>query len=90
MKTHDVEKHQKDGSVKILKMFEMSEAQYRDLSNDNGGLCLSCGEISYCCEPDARGYACEACDENRVYGLDECLLMGRIDIVGDDEGEEDE
>jgi hypothetical protein len=45
-------------------------------SLDNPGICLACGEDAMDCEPDARGYTCEACDEPRVYGAEELLMMG--------------
>ena len=45
-------------------------------SLDNPGFCLACGEDAYGCEPDARGYECEACGKRAVYGAEECLLMG--------------
>ncbi len=39
------------------------------------GFCLKCGEVKDGCEPDARGYLCDACGENQVYGAEEILLM---------------
>jgi hypothetical protein len=36
--------------------------------------------MAYGVEPDARGYECECCGKHRVYGLEEALLMGVIDI----------
>ena len=44
-------------------------------SLDSPGICLACGEDADGCEPDARGYECEACGEPRVYGAEECLLV---------------
>lgn len=41
---------------------------------DDPGFCLACGAEAGGCEPDARGYECEACGENQVYGAEECLL----------------
>lgn len=43
---------------------------------DNPGFCLACGEDAEGCEPDARGYRCEYCGQRKVYGAEECLLMG--------------
>jgi hypothetical protein len=39
------------------------------------GFCLSCGADQYGVEPDARGYECEECGKERVYGAEEILLM---------------
>ncbi len=45
------------------------------LGDEDVGFCTSCGEDAYGVEPDARGYPCEACGEERVYGASELLLM---------------
>jgi hypothetical protein len=44
-------------------------------SLDNPGFCIACGEEAEGCEPDARGYECEACGESAVFGAEELLLM---------------
>lgn len=41
---------------------------------DNPGFCIACGNEQGGCEPDARGYECEVCGENAVYGADELLM----------------
>ena len=45
-------------------------------SDDNVGFCLACGAEAPGVEPDARGYECEACGANKVYGAEEVLIMG--------------
>ncbi len=42
------------------------------------GFCLSCGAGADAdgVEPDARRYECEECGARRVYGAEECVLMG--------------
>lgn len=62
-------------------LFHMPESEYGELSEDNGGLCLYCGEPAYGVEPDARRYVCEGCNQPQVYGLEELLIMGRIEIT---------
>jgi hypothetical protein len=42
------------------------------------GLCLACGFMQECCEPDARKYQCDRCNECQVYGAEEVLLMGLV------------
>ncbi len=59
-------------------VYTISEDEYRSLREDGGGICLACGEIASGVEPDARNYPCESCEENRVFGIEEALLMGRI------------
>ena len=48
------------------------------------GICLSCGETAFGVEPDARQYTCESCDRMTVYGMEEALIMGRIDVQDED------
>jgi hypothetical protein len=47
------------------------------------GVCLSCGDYDeYAgCEPDAEHYECSACGEKQLFGLDQALLLGKIQIV---------
>jgi hypothetical protein len=42
--------------------------------DESAGLCLSCHAVAYECEPDARGYECEACGARKVYGVEEISL----------------
>jgi hypothetical protein len=51
---------------------------YEAMQDDNAGFCLSCGELAYGVEPDARKYECESCGGPKVYGLEECLIMGLV------------
>ena len=44
-------------------------------ADNNEGLCMACGEVAECVEPDARKYECESCGEKAVYGAEEALLM---------------
>ena len=62
-------------------MISISEDDYRRMNEESGGFCLACEEEAYGVEPDAREYKCESCGEMKVYGIDELLLMGEIDIV---------
>ncbi len=55
--------------------------EYESMTGDleDNGFCTNCGEFQFGgCEPDARKYKCEACDQNTVYGLEECLMMGLV------------
>jgi hypothetical protein len=51
---------------------EVMAAVERD---DNTGFCTRCGNEQGGCEPDARGYECEACGADKVYGAEELLMM---------------
>jgi predicted RNA-binding Zn-ribbon protein involved in translation (DUF1610 family) len=57
-------------------------ATYQELQESYGGICLNCGEFRWeGCEPDAENYLCEECGENRVYGIEQALLCGEIEII---------
>ena len=63
----------------MVKTIQVTEEQIMDATN---GACLSCGEIVFGgVEPDARQYECESCGEFTVYGLDELLIMGQIELT---------
>ncbi len=54
-----------------------NKAFERRVSEGNGeGFCLACGATAHGVEPDARRYNCESCNEPKVYGLEELLMMG--------------
>jgi len=46
-----------------------------DDGEDSAGLCLACGAAQGGVEPDARGYTCQVCGADKVYGLEEIVLM---------------
>lgn len=69
-----------------MKSFTFTEEDFRTLSEDGIGFCTKCREEAGYCEPDARGYECEYCGCDAVYGMEELLLMGLIEFEG--EGEE--
>jgi hypothetical protein len=57
--------------------------QYKPSQNDlmaaidnMGGFCLACGNEAHNIEPDSRKYTCISCNEAKVYGGEELLLMG--------------
>lgn len=52
----------------------LEACERRMTSLDDPGFCIACGNEQGGCEPDARGYACEACGEKAVYGCEELLL----------------
>jgi len=66
-------------------MVTISEEQAQDFmfGMGNPGVCLSCGYYDeYAgCEPDAREYECPECGENQLYGFEEALVMGAVQIV---------
>lgn len=63
-----------------VKPFRITERAYHSLSDGNGGFCTACREEAYGVEPDARKVVCEVCDEPAVYGVEELLIMGLIEL----------
>jgi len=53
-------------------------AQVQEASDLQAGYCTGCGALCEGCEPDAREYVCDACQQPLVYGAEELLLMGRV------------
>ena len=47
----------------------------RVVEDDYMGICVACGYEQEGVEPDARGYECEDCGKNKVYGAEELLMM---------------
>lgn len=62
------------------------KATKSDVEDGTNGGCIGCGAIQYGgCEPDAREYECEECGKPKVYGLEELVIMGLVDLSDDDE-----
>lgn len=68
-------------------VFRMTEDDYHMHNNSSDGGCLACGAITDGgCEPDARNYPCDACGAKQVFGIEELMICGKIEIT-EDEGE---
>jgi len=59
-------------SITMDRVADAIEDAHRNLTSP--GFCISCGEDADGVEPDARGYKCECCEENSVYGAEELLF----------------
>lgn len=72
--------HSGDGAMII----RISEEELSDMlcGLGNPGACISCGYLEeYAgCEPDAREYPCPECGEHTLYGLEEVLMMGFVEV----------
>lgn len=62
---------------------KMTEDEYRQGNDAYEGVCLACGATRGSCEPDARNYRCEACDQHQVMGLEWAMISGLIEITED-------
>ena len=62
------------------RVFRLSVEEYEQLTEGSGGFCLACGAEADGVEPDARYYECEVCEVKAVFGAEELLMMGHIEI----------
>lgn len=59
----------------------MTENEYTEACESNMGYCTNCKDFTTdSCEPDARKYKCDVCDLRTVFGAEEALMMGIIEI----------
>ena len=62
----------------ILDMAEVLAAAEEDR---NAGFCTACGEETCSpVEPDACNYKCEACGAHKVFGAEELVLTGGVEV----------
>lgn len=67
--------------AKDLDMILISEDEYCQHREEYDGFCLACSDWTTSgVEPDARGYQCEVCGKHRVFGAEEVMIMGVIEI----------
>ena len=59
----------------------MDIEEFQERTGEYEGLCKACGSVRYGVEPDARRYLCETCGERKVFGLEELVLMGDLEIT---------
>jgi hypothetical protein len=69
------------GKNSVLGKVKITESIYHSLDSESAGICLHCGIVETGIEPDARGYECSECEQKKVYGTQELILMGWIEIV---------
>lgn len=66
---------------------KMTDQLFDQLNEESGGACVYCGGVQFGVEPDARKLKCEACGAYSVYGVEELMLMGKIEIIDADDDE---
>lgn len=65
---------------------KLTELEFTLHNDDNDGYCLYCNEFTYGgVEPDARNYLCEGCGEKKVFGIEELMIRGMVEVVDDEE-----
>jgi hypothetical protein len=60
----------------------VTEDEYLIHSDEYDGLCAACGAIAHGgVEPDAENHTCESCGSARVFGFEQALICGFVEIV---------
>jgi hypothetical protein len=59
---------------------KMSEERFSEARDNYSGFCTVCGVENFEVEPDARNYCCDDCGAYKVFGVEELLIMGEIEI----------
>jgi hypothetical protein len=60
----------------------VAEYDFTEYAEQNMGYCKACREFTHdCCEPDARNYECPECGESEVFGAEEAMLIGIIEVT---------
>ena len=66
--------------------YRIPHQYFEELCDDFAGFCLVCQDITreFDTEPDAEEYECPVCGTDSVYGIEECLIRGWIEVTEDD------
>lgn len=64
-----------------MKRIKITFRTYDRMRDGYIGLCIACGAERDCCEPDAVEYDCVECGKKQVYGIEELLLLDKIEVV---------
>lgn len=73
------------------KILLLTEDEFKALSKEHCGYCVACGKISESFhEPDAENNTCSHCDEDRSFGIEECLIKDFIRLVSKTESKLEE
>lgn len=64
-----------------MKALSITESAYLEAVDCHQGYCTDCREFTHdTAEPDAEEYECPDCLHNTVYGAEQALLMGILEI----------
>jgi len=60
----------------------LTMAAYREYREGYVGYCTTCCDWTHeSAEPDAREYECPVCEQPSVYGAEEALMQGFINVL---------
>ena len=60
----------------------LTERELMRKDDESLGFCLACGDEKDGCEPDARKYTCDSCNQPKVYGYSELVMMNLVILNG--------
>lgn len=61
---------------------ELTSDEFMEKREEYAGYCLKCKEWTMDgVEPDAEKYECPVCEKRAVYGAEELLILGLIEIT---------
>lgn len=62
--------------------YTLTEDEYLEHDSSDDGFCTECQEFTELggVEPDARGYECPQCHTGNLYGTEEALMEGYLEI----------
>lgn len=69
----------------MAKTFKVTSEEMED---GTIGICRSCGHMQGGTEPDADDYICGKCGLPEVFGLENALLRGIVEVADDDDLED--
>lgn len=72
--------NKRTGKPRVGVKVTVTEDEFLEMGNNYEGVCLYCGEVASGVEPDAHKYHCDACNKKGVFGLEEALLWGRVQV----------
>ena len=61
-------------------MIRITKDAYHELTDAYQGICRACKAEHDMVEPDAENYSCEACGEDEVFGVEQLLIRGELEI----------
>jgi len=69
----------------------ISIGSFEQACEEYEGYCTACQAFTRGeCEPDARKYECPDCGQRTVYGAEEAMMMGLLDIGMDEDDSGDD
>jgi len=67
--------------MQVTEHMNLTVEEYQQHCDQYDGFCTSCEEWTVGgVEPDAENYTCEMCDEATVFGCEQLLIMGCLEI----------